>query len=94
MGFWAKLLDDREKSINPMHLVMAFLVLNSVAWVWYSVLKNHGTIPELSGIAALLGGGGAANLAHKAEDIVAKLKSTPVVIPNTPVVVNTDQIRG
>ena len=73
MKFFSKLLDDREVSINPVHVVMIFLVLNAVGWVWYLVLHNK-ILPELSGIAMLLGGGGVANLAQKAEAIVDKFR--------------------
>jgi len=75
MSFWSKFADDREKSINPVHIVMGFLVLNAIGWVWYLVLKTH-LMPELSGVAMILGGGGVANLAHKADDIIAKFKNT------------------
>ena len=82
MSFIKSFFDDREKSVNPMHVIMVFLVLNSVGWVWYSIIKNplH-QIPELAGIAALLGGGGAANLAHKAEDIVSRFTDKTPDLP-------------
>jgi hypothetical protein len=73
MKFLSKLLDDRELSVNPIHVVMIFLVLNAVGWVWYIVLHSK-ALPELSGIAMLLGGGGMANLAQKAESIVDKFR--------------------
>jgi len=75
-------LDDREKSVNPIHIIMVFIVLNAVGWVWYSIAKSptH-VLPELSGIAMLLGGGGVANMAHKAEDIVAKLTGKSPDLP-------------
>jgi hypothetical protein len=74
MSFIAKLLNDKEKSVNPVHVMMLILIASSIGWVWYLVIKTH-LMPELSGVAMLLGGGGIANIAHKAEDIVAKFKS-------------------
>lgn len=80
MGFWAKFVDDREKSVNPIHVIMAFIAVNAMGWVWYCLYKNS-TMPELSGIAMLLGGGGVANMCQKAEDIADKVfKKKPVVI--------------
>lgn len=73
MSFIAKCLDDREKSVNPIHIMMAALVLASIFWVTFLVVKNH-IMPELTGVATLLGGGGVANIAHKADDIIAKFK--------------------
>jgi hypothetical protein len=73
MTFVDKFLDDREKSVNPIHVMMAALVLAAIGWVTFLVVKNH-TMPELSGVAMLLGGGGVANIAQKAEDIAAKFK--------------------
>lgn len=73
MEFMRKLLDDRETSVNPIHVVMIFLVLNAVGWVWYLVIHKQ-AMPELTGVAMLLGGGGMANLAQKAEAIVDKFK--------------------
>lgn len=71
MSFIEKFLDDREKSVNPIHVMMSALVLSSIVWVTYLVFHNH-TMPELTGVATLLGGGGMANIAQKAEDIAAK----------------------
>jgi hypothetical protein len=79
MSFIAKFLDDREKSVNPVHVMMGLLVLASISWVTFLVIKNH-TMPELTGVATLLGGGGIANACQKAEDIVAKFKK-PTVDP-------------
>lgn len=75
MSFMAKVFNDAEKSVNPIHILMGILVLSAVGWVWFLVIKNH-TLPELSGIATLLGGGGIANICHKAEDIVASFKKS------------------
>ena len=73
MGFIGKVLDDREKSVNPIHVIMIIMVLNCIGWVWYLIIKNH-VMPALDGIAMILGGGGVANLAQKAEEIVSKLR--------------------
>jgi hypothetical protein len=81
MGFWSKVIDDRQKEINPIHIMMAFLMVNSVAWVWYLILKNR-VMPELQGVALLLGGGGIANLVHKADDIIAGFRK-PKDVPDS-----------
>jgi len=73
MGFFKKALDDREKSINPSHVVAFMLVLASIGWITFLVIKNH-VLPDLSGVAYLLGGSGAMNIANKMEDIVGKFK--------------------
>lgn len=82
MTFVEKFLDDREKSVNPVHVMMSLLVLASIGWITFLVLKNH-QMPELTGVATLLGGGGVANICQKAEDIAAKFKKSadPVVKP-------------
>jgi hypothetical protein len=80
MGFVKAFFDDRDASVNPAHVVAATLVAASVGWVTYLVIKNH-VMPDLSGIAYLLGGSGAMNIAQKAEAIVDKFKKAPVVAP-------------
>lgn len=75
-SFLAKIVDDREKSVNPIHVIMIVMVLNCIGWVWYLIIKNH-IMPELSGIAMILGGGGVANMAQKAEEIVTKFRKQP-----------------
>ena len=73
MRFIKLFLDDRERSVNPIHFLMLMMITASIGWVTFLVLKNH-ALPDLSGIAYIMGGGGAANLAQKAEDIVSKFK--------------------
>lgn len=80
MGFIKAFFDDTDKSVNPAHVVAAVLVSASIGWVTYLVLKNH-IMPDLTGIAYLLGGSGAMNVAQKMEDIVAKFKKTPDPTP-------------
>lgn len=82
MGFFKKALDDRDESINPSHVVAFMLVAASIAWITFLVIKNH-TLPDLSGVAYLLGGSGAMNIASKMEDIIGKLKP-PVAPPVVP----------
>jgi len=76
MSFIAKFLDDREKSVNPVHVIMGLLVLSSIGWVSYIVFKTL-KMPDLTGVAYLIGGGGAANLCQQATDIVAKFTNKP-----------------
>jgi hypothetical protein len=78
MGFIKAFFNDQDKSVNPAHVVAATLVTASIVWVTYLVLKNH-VLPDLTGIAYLLGGSGAMNVAQKMEDIVAKFKKSPDV---------------
>lgn len=73
MGFFKKALDDRDASINPSHVVAFMLVAASIGWITFLVIKNH-VLPELSGVAYLLGGSGAMNIASKMEEIVGKFK--------------------
>ena len=76
MSFLKDFVDDRAKNINPIHVITAALAAASIVWVSYLVGKNH-TLPELSGVAQLLGGAGVANACHKAEDIIGALKKPP-----------------
>lgn len=83
MGFVKSFLDDREKSVNPSHVIAGMLVLASIGWITFLVIKNH-MLPDLSGVAYLLGGSGAMNIANKAEDILSKFKppvAAPPVVP-------------
>jgi hypothetical protein len=82
MSFFAKFLDDQEKSINPVHFIMAAFTLAIIAWGSYVVYRT-GSMPALDGAATLLGGTGLANLAHKATDIAAQIKKpqAPAVVP-------------
>jgi hypothetical protein len=80
MGFVKAFFDDRDASVNPAHVVAATLVAASICWVSYLVFKNR-TMPDLTGIAYLLGGSGAMNIAQKAEAIIDKFKKVPAVLP-------------
>ncbi len=73
MGFWSGLINDADKQINPAHVVALSLTAAVIGWVTYLVIKTH-VLPDLTGPAYLLGGSGAMNVAHKAEDILAKFK--------------------
>jgi len=84
MSILAKFLDDREKSVNPAHAVALILVVASVVWVSYLVWHNK-ILPDLSGIAYLLGGSGAMNIANKMEGIVAKFQKQPDPVVNVDV---------
>jgi hypothetical protein len=76
MSFITAIFDDRDKSVNAAHVVAITLTLACVGWVTFLVLKNH-TLPELTGVAYLLGGSGAMNVANKMEDIVQKFSKKP-----------------
>jgi hypothetical protein len=68
------LFNDSDKTINPVHVIAIALTTASIAWVSWLVYKNS-ALPDLTGVAWLLGGSGAANVAHKAEDILEKFKN-------------------
>jgi hypothetical protein len=72
MAFLKALFND-DPSINTAHAIAILLVLASVGWVTFLVVKNH-TLPDLSGVAYLLGGSGAMNVCSKVESIVARFK--------------------
>lgn len=76
MSFIKAIFDDRDASVNAAHVVAVTLTLASIGWVTFLVLKNH-VLPDLSGVAYLLGGSGAMNIANKAEAIVDKFKKKP-----------------
>jgi hypothetical protein len=88
MSFFKAIFDDRDKSVNASHCIAFLLTFSSIAWVTYLVHKNH-ILPDLSGIAYLLGGSGAMNVANKMEDIVAKFskKSSDGSVAESSVVV-------
>lgn len=73
MGFLGKMVNDAEKSVNPMIVITILLTVAVIAWgCWESYHTLH--MPgNLSGAAELLGGTAAANLAHRASDIVEKM---------------------
>src|SRR5690349_12338215 len=73
MEYIKAIFDDREKSVNPSHIVAFMLVAAIIGWITFLVVKNH-VLPDLSGVAYLLGGSGAMNIASKMEDIVGKFK--------------------
>ncbi len=85
MGFFKSFVNDQDKTLNPIHVIMAFMVVNAVGWVWYLVLKTH-IMPALEGVALLLGGGGVANLAQQADSIIAKFKKHIDTDSDTPVI--------
>jgi hypothetical protein len=85
MSFIKSFLDDREKSVNPAHAIALILVLASIGWVTYLVVHNH-ALPDLAGVAYLLGGSGAMNIAQKAEVIVDKFRKPDVSSVVAPVV--------
>lgn len=85
MGFFKSFVNDQDKTLNPIHVIMAFMVVNAVGWVWYLILKNR-VMPALDGIAMLLGGGGVANLAQQADNIISKFKKHPDPDSDVPVV--------
>jgi hypothetical protein len=76
MGFIKGLFDDSAKNVNPAHVVALSLTAAVIGWVTYLVIKTH-ALPDLQGPAFLLGGSGAMNIAHKAEDIIAKFRKQP-----------------
>jgi hypothetical protein len=70
MSFLASFVNDQEKKVNPVHVVMVVLILAIIVWGSYIVYRTvH--MPDLQGAAELLGTTGLANLAHKAEDIAS-----------------------
>jgi hypothetical protein len=72
MGFFSGLIDDAEKQINPAHVIALILVVAVVGWGCWEAYHTGKMPSNLSGAAELLGGAGAVNVAHKAEDIIAK----------------------
>lgn len=76
MGFWSGLINDAEKQINPAHVIALLLTTAVIVWGFLEVHHTHAMPSNLSGAAELLGGAGAVNVAHKAEDIIAKFKKT------------------
>lgn len=84
MSLFSKAIDDRDESVNAAHLVAFALVAASIGWVTYLVIKNH-VLPDLTGIAYLLGGSGAMNVCSKAEGIISKFKKkSDVDLPSQP----------
>jgi hypothetical protein len=91
MSFFKAIFDDRDKSVNAAHVVALTLVIASIFWVTYLIFKNpHGPMPDLTGVAYLLGGSGAMNVANKFEDVVAKFKKHPDIDSDTPLVLKKD----
>lgn len=83
MKFGSAILDD-DGTVNPAHLIAMVLAAASVLWVSYLVYTTR-ALPDLTGVAYLLGGSGLMNVAHKAEDIIAKFKKDPPQAdPGTP----------
>lgn len=76
MSFFSKLIDDGAKEVNPAHCIALLLTAAVIIWGFLEV-HNTGKMPSnLQGAAELLGGSGAVNVAHKAEDIIAKFRGT------------------
>jgi hypothetical protein len=76
MGFFNKLVDDKAKEINPAHVMAFMLVVAVIGWGCWEAYHT-GAMPSgdhLDGAAKLLGGSAAVNIAHKAEDIIARFK--------------------
>lgn len=82
MCFLHRLIDDQERHVNPAHVIALSLTASSIVWITYLVFKNH-QMPDVTGVAYLLGGSGAMNVAHKAEDIISRFKKN--IPPETPV---------
>lgn len=74
MGFWTGLINDAEKQVNPAHVIALLLTVAVIAWGCWEAYHTHAMPSNLSGAAELLGGSGAVNVAHKAEDIIAKFR--------------------
>jgi hypothetical protein len=66
-------VDDSNTSVNPAHVIALAITAAAIFWVSWIVIHTR-TMPDLNGIAYLLGGSGAVNLAHKAEEIVNSIK--------------------
>jgi hypothetical protein len=74
-GFCRSVVDDDDKTVNPAHIIAFLFTFASIGWITYLVIKN-GAMPDLSGLAILIGGGsGAINLVHKAGDLVDRFRS-------------------
>lgn len=85
MGFLGKLVNDTEKTVNPAHAMALLLVIAVIGWGCWEAYHT-GRMPSgdgLDGAAKLLGGASAVNIAHKAEDIIAKFKR-PADDPTSP----------
>lgn len=82
MSFWTGLINDAEKQVNPAHVIALLLTVAVVAWGFIEIFHTHAMPSNLGGAAQLLGGAGAVNVAHKAEDIIAKFKGgAPTDVP-------------
>lgn len=91
MGFWAKLVDDSVKEINPLHVVLILMSVAIIAWGCWEAYHTQHMPTNLSGAAELLTGVGAANLAHKAQDIVEKFQNKAPQFPTPPPMVMPPQ---
>lgn len=81
MGFFAKMVNDTEKSVNPMIVVTIMLTVAVIVWGSWEAYHTSHMPSNLTDAAYLIGGAGAANLAHKASDIVASMNKTPAPPP-------------
>lgn len=90
MSFFKGLIDDSEKSVNPIQVITIALGLAIIVWGSHVAFHTH-AMPNLTGIGEALGGAGLANAAHKAEDIIDKLKKNT---PAPPPAVTTPAAKG
>jgi hypothetical protein len=76
MNFWAKAINDAEKAVNPAHVIALSLTAAVIVWGFWEMYHSGGmpSGDHLKGAAELLGGAGAVNVAHKAEDIISRFK--------------------
>jgi hypothetical protein len=81
MAFLKSVFNDLDKSMNPAHIIALLLTAAVVVWGCWEAWHTHAMPSNLGGAAQLLGGAGAVNVAHKAEDIIAKFKGTSVPDP-------------
>lgn len=93
MGFWAKMVDDTEKSVNPMIVITIMLTVAVIAWGCWEAYHTNRMPSNLNDAAYLIGGTAAANLAHKAGDLADKFRGTspPVAFPTPPPMVMPPQ---
>lgn len=91
MGFFAKMVNDSEKSVNPMIVITCMLTVAVIGWGCWEAYHTNRMPSNLTDAAYLIGGTAAANLAHKAGDIVDKFKGGPPPFPTPPPMVAPPQ---
>lgn len=77
MDFLNKFLNDSEKSVNPAWVITGLLTVAIIAWGCWEAYHTHAMPNRLSDAAYLLAGASGTNLAHKAEDMIAKFRGAP-----------------